>query len=174
MSTHVPGFQYSFLGLLHHYALAKLATSSIIKLTYSCLENYLPSVVWTIGTFLNIFRMTNSQNIRRVMGWISLSNIFWKLLLLERYYQNSQVVLGARGMNGLKVPCKLRPILFYCFTDPLYKFFMLTHPPRLKIWFSQYWAPSFCILAKSLIPRIFLYTSWLRPLSLEYFYINPG
>ena len=31
----------------------------------------------------------------------SSSNIFKILLLLERYYQNSQVVLSATGMNGL-------------------------------------------------------------------------
>ena len=30
------------------------------------------------------------------------SNIFRILLLLERYHQNSQVVLAVTGMNGLK------------------------------------------------------------------------
>ena len=29
MSTHVPGFQSFFLGFLHHFVLAKLATRSI-------------------------------------------------------------------------------------------------------------------------------------------------
>ena len=49
----------------------------------------------------------NSQNIcRRVVGWILIkiypSNISWKFHLLERYRQNSQVILGTTGTNGLK------------------------------------------------------------------------
>ena len=39
------------------------------------------------------------------MGWmlvnISPSNILLKLLLLEKYHQNSQAVLGATGINML-------------------------------------------------------------------------
>ena len=39
------------------------------------------------------------------MGWIiinmSPSNIFLKIVMLERYNQNSQAVLGATGMNRL-------------------------------------------------------------------------
>ena len=49
----------------------------------------------------------NSQNIcgrvvDRVLMNNSPGNIFKMLHLWERYYQNSQAVLAAAGMNGLK------------------------------------------------------------------------
>ena len=67
---------------------------------------------WQLSSgLLIIFQITliliiKSKDISmRVVGWIliniSLRNIFWKLLLLERNHQNSQAVLGATGMNGL-------------------------------------------------------------------------
>ena len=47
-----------------------------------------------------------TQNVERgVVDWIliniSSSNILWKFLLLERYHQDSQAVLGNTGMNCL-------------------------------------------------------------------------
>ena len=38
------------------------------------------------------------------------SNIFQILFLLEKYYQNSQPVFGAPGMNGLKYSCMKCPL----------------------------------------------------------------
>ena len=34
---------------------------------------------------------------------ISISNILWKLLLLESYHQNYLTVLGATGINGFNI-----------------------------------------------------------------------
>ena len=89
---------------------------------------------------------TNLQNIwRRVVCWVfinvSPSNIFWKLLLLERYHQNSQAVLGPKGMNGLTTNQEMQTrcrvwviipveylILLVCITSSSYYLPVLTMP----------------------------------------------
>ena len=50
MSTHVPGFQSFLKGLLHHFVLAKLVTSSIgVKDYMSSLLPKLPSIICKVS-----------------------------------------------------------------------------------------------------------------------------
>ena len=76
-------------------------TNGLIKATWQMLSGPL------ILSKITLKLIMNSQIFwRTVVGWIltniSPSNLFKKNLLLEKYHQNSQVVLGTTGMNGLR------------------------------------------------------------------------
>ena len=86
------------------------------KINKHCLSNPFmpaPRSTWRVSSGLfKLFEITlewsiNSQNIwRRFIGRAlmnnSPSNIFWILLLLEKYQQNCKVILAATSMKGLK------------------------------------------------------------------------
>ena len=61
MSTHLPGFQ-SYSGFLHHFVLAKLATSSIIPLRVNTWEISRESLYDAAGALNNFCLGESSQH----------------------------------------------------------------------------------------------------------------
>ena len=57
MSTHLPGFQFHFLGFLHHFVLAKVATSSI---------RVNRSLTHTVPLTLSILLLSKAQELKNL------------------------------------------------------------------------------------------------------------
>ena len=119
--------------------------------TSSCLEISLRRLVWTYDTFENNSEIKHAFPRSLKLSCLSgsyghfPSNIFWRLLLLERYHQHSKVVYSAPDLKGLRHIC---PHLFR-----LAKSCFIIHSRKARLYSVVAWTPRWCSLSTRPLSR---------------------